>query len=66
MGRKSRRVPLHLDARGVDTLSEADLHTVLRGADDLIARGGRTLLMRILRGSRNKEVLERGLNESPV
>jgi superfamily II DNA helicase RecQ len=66
MGRKSRRVSFHLDASGVNTLSEADLHAVLRGADDLIGRGGRTLLMRILRGSRNKDVLGRGLDESPV
>jgi superfamily II DNA helicase RecQ len=66
MSRRSRRVPVHLDASGVDTLSEADLKAVLRGADNLIGQGGRTLLMRILRGSRNKDVLERGLNESPV
>jgi hypothetical protein len=44
----------------------ADLHAVLRGADDLIARGGRTLLTRTLRGSRRKEILERGLDKSPV
>jgi superfamily II DNA helicase RecQ len=66
MGRKSRRVPVHLDAGGLDELSQADLHAVLRGADDLIAQGGRTLLTRILRGSANKDVLDRGLNESPV
>jgi len=44
----------------------ADLHAVLRGADDLIARGGRTSLTRILRGSRSKDVLARGLDRSPV
>ena len=66
MSRKSHRVPVRLDASGVDTLSKADLAAVLRGADGLIAQGGRTLLMRVLRGSRNKDVLERGLDESPV
>lgn len=66
MGRRSRRVRVHLDASGVDTLSDTELNAVLRGADDLIAQGGRTLLMRILRGSRNKDVLERGLDDSPV
>ena len=66
MSRKSRRVPVQLDARGLDGLSEPDLHAVLRGADNIIAQGGRTLLMRILRGSRNKDVLEKGLDESPV
>jgi len=66
MSRKSRRVPIHLDAKGLSDLPEADLHALLRGADDLIAQGGRTLLKRILRGSKNKDVLARGLDSSPV
>ena len=66
MSRKSRRAPIHLDAKGLIDLPVADLHAVLRGADDLIARGGRTLLKRILRGSKNKDVLARGLDRSPV
>lgn len=66
MSRKSRRVPIHLDAKGLSDLPEADLHAVLRGADDLIAQGGRTLLKRILRGSKSKDVLARGLDRSPV
>jgi hypothetical protein len=39
---------------------------VLRGADDLIGQGGRTLLKRLLRGSKNKDILARGLENSPV
>jgi superfamily II DNA helicase RecQ len=66
MDRKSRRAPIHLDAKGLGDLPVEDLHAVLRGADDLITRGGRTLLKRILRGSRNKDVLTRGLDSSPV
>lgn len=66
MSRKSRRAPIHLDAKGLIDLPVADLHAVLRGADDVIARGGRTLLKRILRGSKNKDVLARGLDRSPV
>jgi len=66
MSRKSRRVPIHLDAKGLTDLPVADLHAVLRGADDLIAQGGRTLLTRILRGSKSKDVLARGLDRSPV
>jgi len=66
MNRKSRRVPIHLDAKGLSDLPVADLHAVLRGADDLIAQGGRTLLTRVLRGSKNKDVLARGLESSPV
>ena len=66
MSRQSRRVPIHLDAKGLSDLPVADLHAVLRGADDLIARGGRTLLKRILRGSKNKDIPARGLQDSPV
>ncbi len=39
---------------------------ILRAADDLIMRGGRTLLVKILRGSRAKEVLSRSLEQSPA
>lgn len=66
MSRKSRRVPIHIDAKGLSDPPVADLHAVLRGADDLIAQGGRTLLKRVLRGSKCQDVLERGLNRSPV
>ena len=66
MSRQSRRVAVKLDARGLQDLPEDDLKAVLRGADDLIGQGGRTLLMRILRGSANKDVLNRGLDQSPV
>jgi hypothetical protein len=66
MNRRPRRVVVNLDARGLKDLAENDLNAVLRGADDIIAQGGRTLLMRILRGSLNKDVLDRGLNQSPV
>jgi hypothetical protein len=42
MGRKSRRVSFHLDASGVNTLSEADLHAVNdhpNGATDVRLNG---------------------------
>jgi hypothetical protein len=66
MSRRSRRAAVNLDAKGLKELPEDDLNAVLRGADDLIAQGGRTLLMRILRGSASKDVLDRGLDQSPV
>ncbi len=66
MIRRSRRVAVKLGARELEELPEHELLAILRGADDLIARGGRTLLMRILRGSASKDVLERGLDQSPV
>ena len=66
MSRKIRRVGIDLDAKGLEEIPDAELKAVLRGADEIIGRGGRTLLTRILRGSRIKNVLERGLDQSPV
>ncbi len=66
MSRKLKRVPVQLDARGVEGVAREDLRTILRAADDLIARGGRSLLAQILKGSRRKRVLELGLDQSPV
>lgn len=66
MGRQFRSKPVRLGASGVESLSDVDLRAILRGADDIVARGGRTLLMRVLRGSRSRDVLERELDKSPV
>lgn len=66
MSRRSHRVVVNLDAKGLKELSNDDLKAVLRGADDIITQGGRSLLMRILRGSASKDVLDRSLDQSPV
>ena len=66
MAKKLHRVPVRLDATGVECLSPDELKAILRGADDLIMRGGRNLLAQVLKGSRRKRLLELGLDESPV
>lgn len=66
MGRKVHRVPVSLDSKGIKGLSESEIALILRGADDLIMTGGRQLLARILKGSKNKRLLELGLDKSPV
>ena len=66
MGRKVHRVPLHLNSGGIKKLSDSEIALVLRGADDLIMTGGRRLLARILKGSKEKRLLELGLDNSPV
>ncbi|SFD89728.1 RQC domain-containing protein [Lentibacillus persicus] len=43
-----------------------EIRTILRAADELIASGGRNLLMKILKGSREKKVLELELDKCPV
>ena len=66
MSRKSRRVAVDLNAKGLKEIPRAELKAVLRGADEIIGRGGRTLLTGMLRGSANKKVRESGLDQSPV
>ena len=66
MGRKVHRVPISLNSRGIKKLSDSEIALILRGADDLIMTGGRRLLARILKGSKEKRLLELGLDSSPV
>jgi len=66
MSRKTKRVPVSLHPLSVDQLPKEEIRTILRGADDLIMSGGRTLLARILKGSREKKILELELNHSPA
>jgi len=66
MSRKVQRVQYHLDPKGVKNLPLDEIKAILRGADDLIMSGGRALLAKVLKGSRAKEVLNLGLDRSPV
>ena len=66
MTKKVRRVSYSLDAKGVNQLSHGDLVAILRGADGLIMRGGRSILAKLLKGSREKRLLELGLDKSPA
>ena len=66
MSRKVRRVPVTLDSRDVNELSEDEIRLILCGADDLIGSGGRGLLAKILKGSKQKALFERQLDQSPV
>jgi hypothetical protein len=43
-----------------------DVRAILRAADGIIGAGGRSLLTKILRGSRSKDVLGHGLDKNPV
>lgn len=66
MNRRIQRVPVHLDAKGISQLSFEEIKYILRAADDIIAQGGRALLAKILKGSRDKKIIERRLNNSPA
>lgn len=58
-------VPYRLDAGGIRTLPPAEIAAILRAADSLIARGGRTLLTGILKGSKTRKLLELELDDNP-
>ncbi|MGM0366481.1 MAG: RQC-minor-1 family DNA-binding protein [Actinomycetota bacterium] len=66
MNRKTRKVPVNLHPQDSGPLSSEEIRIILRGADDLIMEGGRNLLAKILKGSRDKKVLALGLDKSPV
>ena len=66
MSRGGHRVPVHLHPAAGRPLPPEELASILRGADPLVMRGGRTLLAHVLRGSRQKKVLEHGLDRIPV
>lgn len=66
MSKRIRQVPVSLDAKGIRRLPAEEIALILRGADDLIMRGGRNLLVKVLKGSREKKLLALELDQSPV
>jgi hypothetical protein len=66
MSRKVQRVRYELDPKNVKKLLPEELKAILRGADELIGSGGRSLLVKILKGSRAEEVLRLHFDECPV
>ena len=66
MSRKVQRVHYDLDAKDIKKLSPEELKAILRGADELIASGGRSLLVKILKGSHAQDVLRLHLDQCPV
>ena len=62
---RRNRVVFDLDSGDVESLPIEDIKAILRAADDIIAVGGRNLLCKILKGSREKKVLEYELNKNP-
>ena len=63
MSRRRDRVGVRLDEGDVRDLPEEEIRAILRAADPIIGTGGRTLLSGILKGSRRKDILERGLDQ---
>ena len=66
MSKKVRRVPVVLDAGEIKDLPQEDIQMILRGADELISTGGRSMLAKILKGSKDKTIFKYKLNECPA
>lgn len=66
MSRKKQRVRFKLDSGDIRHLSIEEIKAILRAADELIATGGRSMLAKILKGSKDKKVIEYGLDKCPV
>lgn len=66
MSKKVRRVPVSLNAGEIKDLPQEDIRMILRGADELISTGGRSMLAKILKGSKDKKIFEYKLNECPA
>jgi len=65
MPSRKARVSPQLNTKGITMLLEGELVAILRAADELIMAGGRTLLSRVLKGSRERKVLELKLDSCP-
>lgn len=66
MGRRVSRVNYQLDTKGINEIPFAEIKAILRGAEDLIMSGGRSMLAKLLKGSKEKKILELDLDKSPV
>lgn len=65
MTRRSRVTYNLSDLRGQKAPSQEDINNILRAADEIITSAGRTMLAKILKGSKDKKVLENGLDQCP-
>lgn len=66
MARRRQHVQYTLNAGDIKALPENDIRMILRAADELINAGGRSMLVKILKGSKDKKVLEHKLDECPA
>ncbi|MGM0367101.1 MAG: RQC-minor-1 family DNA-binding protein [Actinomycetota bacterium] len=61
--RRVNRVPVNLHPQE-SGLSKKEIRIILRAADEIIMEGGRNLLAKLLKGSKEKVILQRGLENT--
>ena len=66
MSRRITRTQVRLHPENTDKIFVQEIKMILRGADNLIMRGGRTLLSKMLKGSKKKKLLQLGLDQNPA
>ena len=66
MSIRKQRVQYQLNSGEISHLELNEIKAILRAADQLIATGGRSMLAKILKGSRDKKLLEHELDLCPV
>jgi hypothetical protein len=64
MTRKINRVWYTLNLCKKD-LSDNEIEIIIRAVDDLVYAGGRSLLAKVLKGSKDKKIMEHGLDKNP-
>ena len=65
MSKRKSGYHYQLDSGDITSLSDDEIVAILRAADSIIASGGRTLLSKTLKGSKDKTVLTHGLDANP-
>jgi len=65
MGKKPRVDYQLSDLNGLAVMAEEDVKNILRAVDEIILMAGRTMLAKILKGSKDKKLLEKGLDQCP-
>lgn len=53
------------DLKGLAPLTEVEINHILRASDEIIATGGRAMLSKILKGSKDKKIIEYKLDHCP-
>ncbi|MDB4773092.1 MAG: RQC domain-containing protein [Verrucomicrobiales bacterium] len=64
--RRQHRQEYSLDSGDLEQLSQKDIAAVIRAVDDLVGRGGRTMVGKILKGSASKDVLGLWYDKNPA
>lgn len=65
MSKRKPKVIYELDCGSLKMLNYEEIKAILRAADEIISTAGRSMLAKILKGSKDKKVLEHGLDKCP-